>query len=88
MVRSPTCLDADQRRWQLAEEANHLTSLQLPPLDALAFIIDGVNQKDRLRDIQSDRNDLVHDMHLSPLWRRQGVERYAVEIVSEEVLFL
>jgi hypothetical protein len=30
-------LDADQRWWQLAEEANYLISLQLPPLDALAF---------------------------------------------------
>jgi hypothetical protein len=41
----------------LAEVANHLTSLQLPPLGDLAVIVDGMNLKDRLRYIQSDRND-------------------------------
>jgi hypothetical protein len=41
-----TCFYADQARWQLLEERQHITAFQLTAEDYIAFRIDTVNLKD------------------------------------------
>ena len=54
--------DADQAPRQLLEKCQHITALQLPANHYMAFRIDAVNLKDRLRDIETDCRDRLHDL--------------------------
>jgi hypothetical protein len=53
MMRRGACFDADQARWQLPKECQHLAPLELTTDDDIASRIDAVNLKDRLRDIET-----------------------------------
>ncbi len=60
VMRGRAGLDADQTRGQLLEEGEDLASPQLPANDDLARFPNAVNLKDVLRQIQTDRANLLH----------------------------
>jgi hypothetical protein len=60
MMRRCAGLNADEAWRQLLEECQDITSLQLAADDHLAFRVDAVVLKNRLRDVQTDRRDPVH----------------------------
>src|SRR4029077_20735010 len=53
-------LNADQAWRQLLEECQDITSLQLAADHHLACRVNAVDLKNRLRDVETDRRDLVH----------------------------
>ena len=62
MMRRGAGLDANQARRQLLEERQHVATLQLPADHHLPISINAVNLKDRLRDIETDCRDRLHDL--------------------------
>src|SRR6266478_2325636 len=60
MMRRCTGLNAYKARRQLLEECQDITSLQLAADDHLAYRVDAVNLKNRLRDVQTDRRNPLH----------------------------
>src|SRR6516162_264958 len=52
--------NTDEAWHQLLEECQDITSLQLAPDDHLAYRVDAVDLKNRLRDVETDRRDPVH----------------------------
>ena len=61
MVRRAASLDANQTWWQLLEERQDGAALQPPADDHLAGGINSVDLEDRLRDVETDRRDRLHD---------------------------
>src|SRR5258705_9347678 len=61
MVRRGASLDANQAWWQLLEEHQDGAALQPPADDHLAGGINSVDLEDRLRDVETDRRDRLHD---------------------------
>jgi hypothetical protein len=61
MVRRGASLDANQAWWQLLEERQDGAALQPPADDHLAGGINSVHLEDRLRDVETDRRDRLHD---------------------------
>jgi hypothetical protein len=61
MVRRGASLDANQAWWQLLEERQDAAALQPPADDHLAGGINSVDLEDRLRDVETDRRDRLHD---------------------------
>lgn len=58
---------------RLGEERKELHSSNLPPDDDNAALVDAVNLKHRLRDIQPDRGCLIHALlHLCESLRSRG----------------
>src|SRR5215475_6202922 len=60
MVRRGASFDPNQARWQLLEEYQHISTLQLTPEHHMALRINTVNLKHRLCDIETDRRDHLH----------------------------
>src|SRR6516164_3989959 len=60
MMRRCAGLNADDAWRQLLEECQDVTSLQLAPDDHLAYRVDAMDLKYRLRDVETDRRDTVH----------------------------
>src|SRR5260370_15100311 len=60
MVRRGASFYADQACWQLLEERQDVTPLQLAPDDHLATGVNSVNLEDRLGDVQTDCRDRLH----------------------------
>jgi hypothetical protein len=60
MVRRCAGLDANQARWQLLEERQNITALQLTADDHLASGIYSVNLKNRLGDVETDSRNRLH----------------------------
>src|SRR6516162_2131292 len=60
MMRRCAGLNADEAWRQLLEECQDITSLQLAPDDYLAYRVDAVDLKNRLRDVETDRRHPVH----------------------------
>ena len=60
MMRRCTGLNAYKARRQLLEECQDITSLQLAADDHLAYRVDAVDLKNRLRDVETDRRDPLH----------------------------
>src|SRR6516162_2005519 len=60
MMRRCAGLNADEAWRQLLEECQDVTSLQLAPDDHLAYRVDAMDLKYRLRDVETDRRDPVH----------------------------
>src|SRR6476659_5202996 len=60
MVGRSASLDPNQARWQLLEEWQNISALQLPANDHFAVRIHPVNLKNRLGDVETDRCDRVH----------------------------
>src|SRR5215470_2465538 len=54
--------DADQARRQLLEEGQNVPTLQLTTNDHCALRINAMNLKDRLRDVETDCRDRLHDL--------------------------
>src|SRR5262245_7041763 len=54
--------DTDQTGPQLLEEQQYMTALQLTAQGYIAFRIDTVNLKDRLRDVETDRLNRLHSL--------------------------
>src|SRR6188508_2703503 len=61
MMRRGAGLDPNQARRQLLEECQHIAALQLAPDEHFAFRIDAMHLKHRLRNIETDRCDRLHD---------------------------
>ena len=61
VMRRRTGLDTNQARRQLLEERQNITALQLAAEDDIALRIDTVNLKNRLRDIETDCRNRLHD---------------------------
>ena len=59
MMRRCTGFNTDEAWHQLLEECQDITSLQLAPDDHLAYRVDAVDLKNRLRDVETDRRDPV-----------------------------
>src|SRR5262245_35037563 len=64
MVRRGASLDADQTSRQLLEERQDVAPLQLTADDNLALRVDAVGLKHRLRDVETDCRDRLHDLLL------------------------
>src|ERR1700759_4177419 len=60
MMRRSAGLNADEAWRQLLEECQDITSLQLAADDHVAYRVHTVDLKNRLRDVETDRRDLVH----------------------------
>src|SRR6516165_4505474 len=60
MMRRCAGFNTDEAWHQLLEECQDITSLQLAPDDHLAYRVDAVDLKNRLRDVETDRRDPVH----------------------------
>jgi len=67
-MRRAACLDADETRWQLREKRQHLRSPQCLADHHFTSVIDRVNLKDALGQIEADRANL-HRGWLPSLWR-------------------
>src|SRR5262245_62204971 len=61
MVRRGASLDADQTSRQLLEERQDVAPLQLTADDNLAVRVDSVGLKNRLRDVETDCRNRLHD---------------------------
>jgi len=61
-VRRSAGFDANQARRQFLEECQHVSTLQLASEHDIAFHINTVNLKYRLRDIETDCRDRLHDL--------------------------
>ncbi len=70
IMRATARLHADKAGRQLAEEAHHLGTAQLPPQRDLAAAVDPVHLKDVLRDIKTDRDNLDHGRLLQMKFQR------------------
>src|SRR5207302_6187485 len=76
MMRRCAGLDTDETRRQLLEESNDVTALQLAPDDHIAFRVNAMDLKNRLRDVETNRRDSLHGPVLrirSPPWRPRSV---------------
>src|SRR5580704_10850971 len=62
MVRRGAGLDTNQARRQLLEEGQHIPPLKLTTEDDIALRIDAVNLENRLRDVETDGRDRLHDL--------------------------
>src|ERR1700691_3695998 len=60
MMRRGAGFDADQARWQLLKECQHVAPLELTADDDIARSIDAVTLKDRLRDVETECRDRLH----------------------------
>src|SRR6516162_8891533 len=60
MMRRCAGLNVDEAWRQLLEECQDVTSLHLAPDDHLAYRVDAMDLKYRLRDVETDRRDPVH----------------------------
>src|SRR6516162_7039316 len=60
MMRRCAGFNTDEAWHQLLEECQDITSLQLAPDDHLAYRVDTVDLKNRLRDVETDRRDPLH----------------------------
>src|ERR1700733_12688143 len=60
MMRRGAGFDADQARWQLLKEYQHVTPLELTADDDIASRIDAMNLKDRLRNVETECRDRLH----------------------------
>src|SRR5260370_1901453 len=60
VMRRCAGLNADEAWRQLLEECQDIPSLQLAADHHLAYRIDAVDLKNRLRDVETDRRDAVH----------------------------
>jgi hypothetical protein len=60
----PAAIDfqSNQARRKLLKECQHVSTLQLTAEDYLAFRIDTVNLKNRLRDIEADCRNRLHNL--------------------------
>ncbi len=73
MMSRGASFDTDQASRQLGEERKQLHSPKLPPDDDNATPVDPMNLKDRLRDVQPDRDCLIHALlHLCESLRSRG----------------
>src|SRR5688572_13722781 len=61
MMRRRAGLDTNHARRQLLEERQHIAALQLTPDDHVALRINAVDLKDRLRNVETDCGDRLHD---------------------------
>jgi hypothetical protein len=62
MMRRSAGLDTNQARRQLLEKCQHVAPLELTAKDDIALRIDAVNLENRLRYIQTDCRDRLHDL--------------------------
>jgi len=62
MMRRSTGLDANEARRQLLKEGQHVPALQLTTKDHLTIRVNAMNLKDRLRDIETDSRNRLHDL--------------------------
>jgi hypothetical protein len=62
MMRRSTGLDANEARRQLLKEGQHVPALQLTTKDHLTIRVNAMNLKDRLRDIDTDSRNRLHDL--------------------------
>src|ERR1700734_1858621 len=60
MMRRGARFDADQTRWQLLKECQHVAPLELTADDDIASRIDAMNLKDRLRNVETECRDRLH----------------------------
>src|SRR6266702_4895838 len=70
IVRRGASLYANQAWWQLLEECQDVTTLQLTANDHLASGINSVHLEDRLGDIEPDCRDRLHNSSFEP-WEPQ-----------------
>src|SRR2546428_9577079 len=61
MMRRRARFDANQAWWQLLEERQDVTALQLTADEHVDFRVDAVDLKDRFCDIETDSRDGLHD---------------------------
>src|SRR5512143_1593800 len=61
MMRCRAGLHTDKARWHLLKERQHIAPLQLAANDHMAISINAMHLKNRLRDIQTDCLDCLHD---------------------------
>ena len=64
-MRRRAGFDTNQARRQLLEECQHVAPLELTTEGDIALRIDAVNLKNRLRDVETDCRNRLHD--LAPL---------------------
>jgi hypothetical protein len=62
MMRRGASLDTNQAGRQPLEECNHVAPLELPADDYIALRIDRMNLKDRLRDVETNCRDRLHNL--------------------------
>src|SRR5215472_8706697 len=100
MMRRCAGLNTDEAWHQLLEECQDITSLQLAPDDHLAYRVDAVDLKNRLRDVETDRRDPVHaallrivvtpaattSMALTCRWRSRPQHHYRTSDVILRIL--
>jgi hypothetical protein len=61
MMRGGTGFDANEAVRKLLEERQDVTALQLTTDDNLALRVDAVDLKNRLRDVETDCRNRLHD---------------------------
>ena len=61
MMRRGASFDTNQARWQLLKESQDVAALQLAADDHLAVSINAMDLKNRLRDIETDCCDSLHE---------------------------
>src|SRR5271167_4617171 len=67
MMRRGAGFDADQARRHLLEEGQYIATLELTTQDDIALRVDAVDLKNRLRDVETNCRNRLHD--LAPLNR-------------------
>jgi hypothetical protein len=84
MMRRSASLDANQAWRQPLEKGQHVTSLELTTEDDFALRIDAVNLKNRLRDIQTDCRDRLHDLAPTNRGAFNSTHIYGTHVPVEE----
>jgi hypothetical protein len=54
--------NTSQARWQLFEVCQHISTLELTTEDDIALRIGAVNLENRLRNVETDCRDRLHDL--------------------------
>ena len=62
VMRRRAGFDANEARRQLLKERQHISALQLTTKDHLTIRVNAMNLKDRLRDIETDSRNRLHDL--------------------------
>ena len=84
MMRRGAGLDPNQARLQLLEKRQDVAALQLTADGHLAFRVDAVDLKNRLRDIETDCCDHLHDWLLRIVGALTSTHIHGTHVPVEE----
>src|SRR5512139_2034554 len=84
MMRRRAGLNTNKASWQLFKKGQQVTPFQLPPNDHLAIGINAMDLKHRLRNIEADRLNCLHNWLLSIVGALNSTHFHGTHVPVEE----